>query len=31
MSELREQVRDRYAAAAKAVGEGFPANDWDSP
>ena len=29
MSELREQVRDRYAAAAKAVGEGFAANDWD--
>ena len=29
MSELREQVRDRYAAAAKAVGEGYAANDWD--
>ena len=29
MSELHEQVRDRYAAAAKAVGEGFAANDWD--
>ena len=29
MSELREQVRNRYAAAAKAVGEGHAANDWD--
>ncbi len=29
MSELREQVRDRYAAAAKAVGHGYAANDWD--
>ena len=29
MSELREQVRDRYAAAAKAVEEGYAANDWD--
>ena len=29
MSELREQVRDRYAAAAKAVGDGYAANDWD--
>jgi SAM-dependent methyltransferase len=29
MSELREQVRDRYAAAARAVGEGHAANDWD--
>jgi arsenite methyltransferase len=29
MSELREQVRDRYAAAARAVGEGYAANDWD--
>ena len=29
MSELREQVRDRYAAAAKAVDDGHAANDWD--
>jgi ubiquinone/menaquinone biosynthesis C-methylase UbiE len=29
MSELREQVRDRYAAAAKAVEDGYAANDWD--
>jgi arsenite methyltransferase len=29
MSELREQVRDRYAAAAKAVEDGHAANDWD--
>ena len=29
MSDLREQVRDRYAAAARAVGEGYAANDWD--
>ena len=29
MNELREQVRDRYAAAARAVGEGYAANDWD--
>jgi SAM-dependent methyltransferase len=29
MSELREQVRDRYAAAARAVEEGHAANDWD--
>ena len=29
MSELRERVRDRYAAAARAVGEGYAANDWD--
>jgi arsenite methyltransferase len=27
LNELREQVRDRYAAAAKAVGDGFAAND----
>ena len=30
MSELREQVRDRYAAAAKAVEDGYAANDWDA-
>jgi arsenite methyltransferase len=30
MSELREQVRDRYAAAAKAVEHGHAANDWDA-
>ncbi len=30
MSDLREQVRDRYAAAAKAVEEGYAANDWDA-
>jgi arsenite methyltransferase len=29
MSELRERVRDRYAVAAKAVEDGFAANDWD--
>ncbi|HEY6567307.1 MAG TPA: arsenite methyltransferase [Actinomycetota bacterium] len=29
MSELRERVRDRYAAAAKAVDEGYAANDWE--
>jgi len=29
MSELREQVRDRYAAAARALGQGYAANDWD--
>jgi len=27
MSELRESVRDRYAAAARAVSEGFAADD----
>jgi SAM-dependent methyltransferase len=30
MSELREQVRDRYAAAAKAVEHGHAANDWNA-
>lgn len=30
MNELREQVRDRYAAAAKAVENGHAANDWDA-
>jgi 2-polyprenyl-3-methyl-5-hydroxy-6-metoxy-1,4-benzoquinol methylase len=30
MSELREEVRDRYAAAANAVHEGYAANDWDA-
>jgi SAM-dependent methyltransferase len=29
MTGLREQVRDRYAAAARAVRQGFAANDWD--
>jgi SAM-dependent methyltransferase len=29
MSELREEVRDRYAAAAKSVTKGLAANDWD--
>jgi arsenite methyltransferase len=30
MSDLREQVRRRYAAAARAVPEGKAANDWDA-
>jgi arsenite methyltransferase len=30
VSELRDQVRQRYAAAAKAVPEGMAANDWDA-
>ena len=29
MSDLREQVRKRYAAAANAVEEGHAANDWE--
>lgn len=29
MTELREHVRDRYAAAARAVEAGNAANDWD--
>lgn len=29
MNELREQVRDRYATAARAVRNGHAANDWD--
>jgi arsenite methyltransferase len=29
MSELREQVRERYAAAARVVKDGMAANDWD--
>ena len=29
MSELREQVRERYAAAAGAVAQGQAADDWD--
>ena len=29
MSELREEVRDHYAAAARAVKDGMAANDWD--
>ena len=28
MSELREQVRDRYAAAARSVKDGMAADDW---
>ena len=30
MSELREQVRARYAAAALVVNEGMAANDWET-
>jgi arsenite methyltransferase len=30
MSELRERVRERYAAAARAVPDGKAANDWDA-
>ena len=30
MSDLRETVRERYAAAARTVGEGAAAVDWDS-
>jgi arsenite methyltransferase len=30
MSDLRETVRDRYAAAARSVGEGAAAADWDA-
>jgi arsenite methyltransferase len=30
MSELREEVRRRYAAAARSVKEGMAANDWDA-
>jgi len=30
MSELREEVRQRYAAAAGAVKDGLAANDWDA-
>ena len=30
MSELREEVRERYAAAARSVKDGMAANDWDS-
>ena len=30
MSELREQVRERYAAAARSVKGGMAANDWDA-
>ncbi len=30
MSDLREEVRDRYAAAALAVKDGMAANDWDA-
>jgi arsenite methyltransferase len=29
LNELREQVRVRYAAAAKAVRDGYAANDWE--
>jgi SAM-dependent methyltransferase len=30
MSELREEVRERYAAAARSVKNGMAANDWDA-
>jgi arsenite methyltransferase len=30
MSDLREEVRERYAAAANAVEKGYAANDWDT-
>jgi len=30
MSDLREEVRERYAAAARSVKEGMAANDWDA-
>ena len=30
MSDLREEVRARYAAAARSVKEGMAANDWDA-
>ncbi|MGZ6544590.1 MAG: methyltransferase domain-containing protein, partial [Actinomycetota bacterium] len=30
MSDLREEVRDRYAVAALAVKDGMAANDWDA-
>jgi len=30
MSDLREEVRERYAAAARSVNEGMAANDWDA-
>jgi arsenite methyltransferase len=30
MSDLREEVRQRYAAAARAVPEGMAANDWEA-
>ena len=30
MSELREEVRERYAAAARSVKDGMAANDWDA-
>ena len=29
MNELREEVRERYAAAARSVKDGLAANDWD--
>jgi arsenite methyltransferase len=30
MNELRDEVRDRYAAAARSVKRGLAANDWDA-
>jgi ubiquinone/menaquinone biosynthesis C-methylase UbiE len=30
MNELREEVRQRYAAAARSVKDGLAANDWDA-
>ncbi|MGZ5213869.1 MAG: arsenite methyltransferase [Actinomycetota bacterium] len=30
MSDLREEVRERYAAAARSVTDGMAANDWDA-
>jgi arsenite methyltransferase len=30
MSDLREEVRERYAAAARSVKDGMVANDWDA-
>jgi arsenite methyltransferase len=30
MSDLREEVRERYAAAARSVKDGMAANDWDA-
>jgi arsenite methyltransferase len=30
MSDLREEVRQRYAAAARSVKDGMAANDWDA-
>jgi arsenite methyltransferase len=30
MNDLREEVRERYAAAARSVKDGMAANDWDA-